>query len=289
MTFCQIDDILDPRIACMPFSDYCDPLIHNRAHWDALTDSLLDNLCPIVVRCLFNDLPLNDERFTLYNQAKWHGTDLQPDVDVLWQHIDESSRRAIRKARKAGVEVRVAESKEELRRFYDLHVQIRKYKYHLLAQPFQMFEHLWEQFVEQQNGALMVAVQDGTIIGGIYLLGWQDTIYYKFNASDTTNLSYRPNDLLVWESMIYAREQGYTRWDFGLSDSDQEGLVRYKRKFAHDERTISFLRRPGAGLPTSRETQLRGLLNNLTTLFVDESVPDHITTQAGDMLYRYFT
>mgnify|MGYP001089363044 CR=1 FL=1 len=289
MTFCRIDDIMDPRIVSMPFSDYCDPLVQEDIHWTRLIERLQEAPCPIVIRCLFNDLPLSDERFTHYNRAHWHGVDLQPDIDTLWQQIDETSRRAIRKARKSGVVVRVAQNKTELRRFYEMHLQIRKYKYHMLAQPYSLFENLWEEFVERQNGFLMLAVQDNTIIGGIYLLGWKDTIYYKFNASDITHLGYRPNDLLAWESIIHARECGYTRWDFGLSDWDQAGLVRYKRKFAPDERVITFLRHTPAGLPTTREMQLRGLMHQLTTLFVDESVPDQVTARAGETLYRFFT
>jgi CelD/BcsL family acetyltransferase involved in cellulose biosynthesis len=289
MSFCRVEDILDPRVASMPFSDYCDPLVYDQATWNQFVERLLAQRCPVTVRCLYNDLPLSDARFSLYSRAKWHGVDLQPDEDTLWQRVDESSRRAIRKARSSGIVVRPAESKDELRRFFELHLRIRKYKYRLLAQPYSLFENLWEQFVEQQNGFLMVAAHEGTIIGGVYFLGWKDTIYYKFNASDTTNLSYRPNDLVVWESMRYAKERGYKLLDFGLSDWDQEGLLRYKRKFATDERTISFLRYTPDSAPSAQTSALRGLLPQLTDLLTDPGVPDEVTERGGDALYKYFT
>jgi CelD/BcsL family acetyltransferase involved in cellulose biosynthesis len=289
MTFCHIDDILEPRIASMPFSDYCDPLISDCRVWEAITERIQADQRTIMIRCLFNDLPLGDERFTLYKRAKWHQIELQSDVDSLWQSIDAESRRAIRKARKSDVVVRPATNRQELRRFYELHLRIRKYKYQMLAQPYCLFEHLWEQFIEQQNGFLMLAFQHDTLIGGIFFLGWNDTIYYKFNASDHTYLQVRPNDLMVWESMCYARERGYHQLDLGLSDWDQAGLVRYKRKFATTEKTISFLRHTPGAAQSPRDAPLRGLINQLTTLFVDPSVPDEVTERAGRLLYRFFT
>jgi CelD/BcsL family acetyltransferase involved in cellulose biosynthesis len=288
VTYCRVEDMAGPRVVGMPFSDYCDPLVIDQRHWSLLSEQLLSSGEPVAMRCLYNELPLSDERFTLYNRAKWHSVQLEPAADRLWQRVDEASRRAIRKARGEGVVVRPAETREELREFFELHLKIRKYKYRLLAQPYGLFEQLWEQFVEPGSGFLMIAIYKQCIIGGIYFLGWNDTIYYKFNASDSAKLVYRPNDLLVWESMLYAKERGYRLLDFGLSDWDQEGLLRYKRKFATDERTICFLR-SGSATPLSPQAlEPRSLLPRLTSLFTEPSVPDPVTEQAGALLYRYF-
>ncbi|MCS6880716.1 MAG: GNAT family N-acetyltransferase [Oscillochloridaceae bacterium] len=289
LSYCRIEDLFAPRIVTMPFSDYCDPLVSDRETLNLLLTRILAEGCPFTMRCLFNALPLEDERLTLVNRARWHGVNLQSDPDTLWSSIDESSRRAIRKARAEGVRVRVAESRDDLYAFFRLHLRVRKYKYRLLAQPFALFEHLWEEFVARDRGFLMLAEHEGAIIGGVYFLGWGDTIYYKFNASDFDQLKHRPNDLVIWESMCYARERGYAWLDFGLSDWDQEGLVRYKRKFATEERTISFLRYMPEGAASARDAQLRGLINRLTELFVDPGVSDEVTERAGAALYRYFT
>jgi len=289
VSYCRIEDLFEPRIVTMPFSDYCDPLVSDRQTWNLLLTRLLAEGCPFTMRCLFNAIPLEDDRLTLVHRAHWHGVDLQPDPDTLWRSIDESSRRAIRKARADGVTVRIAASRDDLYAFFRLHLRVRKYKYRLLAQPFALFEQLWEEFVAHDRGFLMLAEYEGTIIGGVYFLGWGDTIYYKFNASDVDQLKHRPNDLVIWESMCYARERGYSQLDFGLSDWDQEGLVRYKRKFATDERTISFLRSVPDSAPKPRDAKLRGLIHQLTELFVDPGVSDEVTERAGAKLYRYFT
>ena len=287
--FCCLEDIKNKRILTLPFSDYCDPLVENYEQWTSLTEPLLAEDSPYSIRCVHNDVPLADGRFTLVNKAKWHGLDLSPDLDTLWSGLHSSARRAIRKAERDGVAVRIAEKEEDLRAFFELHLGVRKYKYRMVAQPYRFFESIWRHFIETQQGLLMVTVHQDKIIGGVLYLIWKNRLYYKFNASALNYLSVRPNDLMIWEGIKYGRAQGHTYLDFGLSDWDQEGLVRYKRKFATEEKTISFLRHDPNDGPTYQEQQLSQLFPQLTDLFTDESVPDTITEKAGKILYRFFT
>lgn len=288
LPFCRIKDIKGERLVALPFSDYCDPLVGEPAHWHLLLDKLLAEQIPFALRSLHCDVALTDERLTLVNKAKWHGVNLRLDLDMLWQGLPGSARRAIRKAEREGVVVRIAEQKEDLRVFFELHLGVRKYKYHLVAQPYRFFENIWHNFVETQQGLLMVAVYQGEIIGGVLFLVWKNRLYYKFNASASVHLALRPNDLAIWEGIKHGQAQGYTHLDFGLSDWDQEGLVRYKRKFATEEKTISFLRYSPNGAPTEKERQLHSLFSQLTDLFTDEAVPDDVTEKAGNVLYRFF-
>ena len=287
--FCKIEDMLGERIVALPFSDYCDPLVDDAECWRFLVDRLLPQHCPIIVRCLHNSLPLRDERFNLVKEAKWHRLDLRPDLDTLWRSMHDSTHRAIRKSQRAGLEVRVAQSENELRAFFEMHLRIRKYKYGLLAQPYSFFQNIWRYFVEAHHGFLLVAVHDGKIVAGDFFLDWKDTLYYKFNASLPDDLSHRPNDLLIWEGIHRGKDLGLAYLDFGLSDADQEGLIRYKRKFGTEEKTISFLRCSLNGSSTPAHKEIRELLGKLTNRFTDHLVPDAITERAGEDLYRLFS
>jgi CelD/BcsL family acetyltransferase involved in cellulose biosynthesis len=289
IAYCQIEDMRSPRIVSLPFSDFCDPLVTNHDDWDCLMDKLSVEGHPITMRCLHNDIPLSDRGLSVVNRAKWHSVDLRADLDAIWKDLHSSARRAIRKAEREGVIVRIAEREEELRAFFELHLRVRKYKYHLVAQPYRFFANIWEQFIEKQKGTLMVAVVGDEIIGGVLFLEWQDKLYYKFNASDANQISRRPNDLMIWEGIKYGKARGYTYLDFGLSDWDQEGLVRYKRKFATAEKTISFLSHTPNGSLPPQEMEVRHFLTQLTDLFTEEAVPDHVTERAGEILYRFFT
>jgi CelD/BcsL family acetyltransferase involved in cellulose biosynthesis len=289
LPYCRISDMLGERIVALPFSDYCDPLVHDAPSWRHLIESLLPEHLPINLRCLHNDLPLDDERFTLAKQAKWHRLDLRPDLDALWKAMHDSTHRAIRKSERAGLTVRRAQSEQELRAFFEMHLKVRKYKYGLLAQPYSFFQNIWRQFVDSQHGFLLLAIHEDKIVAGDFFLDWKDTLYYKFNASVPGDLSYRPNDMLIWEGVQHAKERGFMYLDFGLSDIDQDGLIRYKRKFGTEEKTISFLRHTPNGGPTPAEKELRELLGKLTNRFTDHLVPDSITERAGEDLYRLFS
>jgi CelD/BcsL family acetyltransferase involved in cellulose biosynthesis len=288
LPFCRITDIVGDRVVSLPFSDYCDPLVDDEALWQAMVEMLPAESEAVVLRCLHNHLPLRDARFTPFKRARWHGLNLQPDLDVLWQNLHGAARRAIKKAERSGVIIRMAEDETELRAFFELHLQVRKHKYRLLAQPYQMFESIWKHFMATQDGFLLLATYQGQIVAGIVFLAWKDTLYYKFNASALDSLAPRPNDLMMWEAIQYARARGYVHLDFGLSDWDQEGLVRYKQKFASEEKTIVFLRYAPAPACASPGQQVRPLLPQLTDLFTEPSVPAWVTEKAGELLYRYF-
>jgi CelD/BcsL family acetyltransferase involved in cellulose biosynthesis len=289
MVYAELHDMMDPRIVSLPFSDFCDPIVDDAGAWEALIGPLLAKGCSLSLRCLNSQLPRGDARFEVTNQAKWHAVDLQREPDDIWDSLHPSARRSIRKARAGGVTVREAESREDLRAFFELHLRLRKYKYRLLAQPYRFFEHIWDAFIAPGDGALMLAVVDDEIIGGVMFLEWNDALCYKFNASSAEHLALRPNDLVVWEGIEFGQRKGLRYLDFGLSDSEQEGLVRYKRKFATEEREIYFFEHPPQGSPSEADRAMRALLPRLTEIFVDETVPDEVTERAGDLLYQFFS
>ncbi len=287
MPYVTVRDFMDRRTS-LPFSDFCDPLVSDDDQWRALVDGLLLEPQRVDLRCLHTDVPLRDDRFTVVDRALWHAIDVRRDEDAIWTDLPGSARRALRRARSAGVEIKVAQDEADLRAFYELHVRVRKYKYGLLAQPYDFMKAIWDVFVAADHGALLLAVIDGQVAAGVMFLEWQDLLYYKFNASAATHLDARPNDLVLWEGMRHAQKRGLGRVDLGLTDGDQEGLIRYKRKYASEEKTITLLRHQPPGLPSDNDQLARGMLRDMTRLLTDESVPDTVSAQAGDVLYRYF-
>lgn len=279
MCFVEVDDPRGKRVVSLPFSDFCDPLVDEQHQWERL-ESLLPDL-PSTVRCLHTRI--EPGRWEEAGSFAWHRVDVTVSPDEAWQGLHSSARRAIRKARSEGVEVTAAESEDDLRAFFEMHLRVRKHKYGLLAQPYRFFRSIWDNFLVPGRGSLLLARVDGRVVGGVLYLDWGDTVYYKFNASDPGELGVRPNDLLVWEGLRRAHESGMRWFDFGVSDWDQEGLVRYKRKYATEEGVV---RKYTAG--PSLDESLGPVLGGLTDLLTDPAVPDQTTEQAGDLLYRFF-
>ncbi len=222
--------------------------------------------------------------------AKWHGVDLTRSLDEIWDSLHSSSRQAVRKARKQGVEVQLAATRHDLRDFYNLHAALRNRKYRMLAQPYAFFEAIWDEFLEHDAGFLLLARYRGKVIAGTLYLRHDETLYYKFNASDLAQLNVRPNDLLVWEGLKRAKQtMDCSMLDFGLSDSDQEGLIRYKKKFATEEKTIRFMHHESATwAKRSVEQEWSHVLPAVTELLTSEAVPASVSEQASKLLYRLF-
>lgn len=288
LPFCVVDGPPAKRLACPPFSDYCDPIVSSHDEWRMLSERLAEERCTISVRCLHNGIPVEAGNLAVVGTAAWHGVDLDAPLDELWGGLHSAARRAIRKANRDGVEVRRAASVADLRAFFELHLRVRKYKYRLLAQPYAFFENLWKEFVAAGNGTIDLAVLDGRLLAGVFFLEWRDRVYYKFNASDPEAASFRPNDLIVWKAIEAATERGLSRLDFGLSDVEQHGLLRYKRKYATEEKVITFLRQEIDPPDPMSASRIRAAFPALTELFTADSVPDSVTERAGDLLYEFF-
>jgi CelD/BcsL family acetyltransferase involved in cellulose biosynthesis len=286
LLYAEVDDIRGPRLVSLPFSDFCDPIVADAAAWQAVTAGVLGDARRFDMRCVHSEEPLHDPRLAEVGRARWHAIEVEPDEGEAWQRLHPSARRAIRKAEGAGVTVEHATDERHLREFFELHLRVRRRKYGLLAQPFAFFEHIWTQFLDKGSGVLILARVDGQAVAGCLFLEWQDTLYYKFNASDLDTLEVRPNDRVLWEGLRYARMRGLQRLDFGLTDWDQAGLVQYKRKYATEERTITMLRQ--APSPPEQPDKAGPLLRQLTDLLVDEAVPDDVAERGGALLYRYF-
>jgi CelD/BcsL family acetyltransferase involved in cellulose biosynthesis len=286
LPFSHVRDLRGSRVVCLPFSDYCDPLVEDAETWMDLIAPVLALNAPVSLRCLRNTIPAQDARFKLRARALWHGVDLTKPEDELWAGLTGSARQNVRKAQRANVVVRAGRALEDVRLFHRMHCHLRKVKYRLLGQPMAFFENLYELFAPGGGITVLLAERDGTPLAGILFLEWNGTLYYKFNAS--LDPEFRPNDLLAWHGILLGRERGLARLDFGLSDVEQPGLVRYKRKFATEEREISLLQWRPEAYADPRGEQAGRTLGRVTRLLTDPTVPDEIARAAGDELYRFF-
>jgi CelD/BcsL family acetyltransferase involved in cellulose biosynthesis len=285
LPFCHIEDPRGERLRCLAFSDYCDPMA-DEAELGALLARVLERGAPVVLRVLRDVAARAHPALEEVGGAAWHGVDLALGADALWANLGGSGARNIRRAERLGVQVRVGATVDDVRAFHGLHCRLRKAKHHLLAQPLAFFEALHRHFAPLGAIHVRFAEWEGEVVAGTLFLDWGGTRYYKFNASlDTTC---RPNDLLAWEGIRSGCEAGLRRFDFGLSDLDQPGLLRFKAKFATEERRISTLASPGRTPAPPWAADFGRALGELTSLLTRPDVPDQVTDEAGALLYRYF-
>jgi CelD/BcsL family acetyltransferase involved in cellulose biosynthesis len=286
LPYCRVDDFVGERIVSLPFSDYGDPLVQTDAQWRALFDHLCEPGLPVTLGgVLAGTIPGRDERLRCVGRACRQTASLERGVDDLWRALPPSRRRAIRKAERSGVTVETLDDDALLGAFVDQHVALRKRKYRLLAQPRAFFEALCRHFRAAGGWRPLAAVHGGRVIAVTVYLRHGSTLYYKFNTSSPAALELRPNDALAWAGVRMAVELGCRALDFGRTDLDQPGLLRFKQSYGATGREIQVLRsagREGGG------DSARALLRGLTELLTRPEVPDAVTRRAGELLYRFF-
>ncbi len=282
----DVDDLRGRRRLTLPFCDRADPIAADRTAWEALAADALTEDIPLTLRCLDTSPAVEDPRLSTIGEAAWHATPLTRSLDELHAAFRPQTRRNIATAERAGVQVILSAEVEAVREYHRLHVELRKRKYRLLAQPREFFDRIWKAFAPADGIRTALAVVNGRPVAGALYLLWQDTAYYKFGASQAEFLPLRPNDAIHWHVIRWAHGRGLRMLDWGLSDLDQPGLCRYKSGWAGVEGRIRTLN--AGGPPRGRRADVEETLSAITDLLTEPSVPQPVTERAGAALYRFF-
>lgn len=286
LAWVDVADLRGRRRSALPFCDRADPMAEDPEVWSALAEDALGGDLPFTLRCLDDSVAVADPRLRTVGEAAWHETPLAGSADDLFAAFRSQTRRNIATAERSGVQVVLSPDADAVVEYHRLHVELRKNKYHLLAQPLEFFERIWKAFAPTDDVRTALAYVDGRPVAGAMYVVWQDTVFYKFGASLAEFLPLRPNDALHWTLIRWAQERGLRALDWGLSDLDQPGLVAYKSKWASREGRIRTLNAGGA--PLGRSDAVEQTLRLVTELFTDPTVPSPVAERAGAALYRYF-
>lgn len=283
--FTVIRNFLEWKICIFSYSDYCDCHVQSLEDWKAFFQSLREDYPDyrIAIRNLRDEAVRQLPEIKFLSKEKFHQLDLRPHLDQIWKNTHDSFKSAVKQAAKIGVTVKRCE-KRDLRKFYDLHLKIRKNKYRIFPQPYHFFDVIWEQMIRKGDGVLLGAFSpQGAFIGGnIYLL-CGNTFYYKFNTSSLEALQYRPNNLLFWEGIKYAKELGCETLDLGSSGLEQKGLILFKEHTGAKPLEIQHL---GFDPPGYKFSQKR-ILKFMTRTFTLPFVPDGIVRWGSSIIYPF--
>lgn len=283
--YSALSDVRGERVVATPFSDFCDPMLTTKEGWDEFATHLKRFERPVTVRPFVNRHPLEDRSFEHRQELLWHGIDLSDGADTVWESLRSKLRTSIRRAPKLGITFRVSTSMDDIRTFHAMHVNLRKTKYQMLAQPIDLFEALHERFGDDM-AVIMAEDGDGDPVAAMVYFAWNGVWYYKFGAS--YDRPYRPNAAMIVEACREGADRGLTLLDMGRSDIDQPGLVSFKQSFATEERLLTTLHWQPEEFRDETGAEVGKTLGAVTGLLTDPSVPDRVTAEGGRLLYRYF-
>lgn len=285
IVYSVVKNFLEWKICICSYCDYFDGYIEKPSDWQEFFDSLHAEYprYRIAVRNLRDESVRQNPNFKVLSKEHFHILDVRPDLDTLWKRTHASFRSPVKQASKAGVVVKRC-GKDGLKKFYALHLKLRKNKYRLFPQPYRFFDDIWQEYMENNRGVLLGAFdKEGRFIGGTVFLICGNTLYYKFNTSDLNYLKLRPNNILMWEGIKFAKERNLEYVDMGSSGCEQKGLILFKNHTGAQCGDITHL---GFAPPDYKFSQKR-ILKFMTRLFTLPWMPNFMLRLGSRLIYPY--
>jgi hypothetical protein len=198
-------------------------------------------------------------------------------------------KRAVNKAARQGVEVRVAATEADLRAWYGLYLETMR-RHVAPPRPYRFFRRMWELLRPAGMLELLLA-EDASgpsphlLAGCLFLMSGQ-TVVFAFNGRRERDLPARPNDALHWHAIHRAHRAGFRHYDFGEVDDANQGLAQFKLKWgAAPERLVRFVHPATAAgpaqVPAGNGRGTRALRSTW------QRVPLWATARVSGVLHRY--
>lgn len=209
---------------------------------------------------------------------------LAADAGAAWSALRKPVQRQIKKSQGSGVQVRIAENREDMLHFYRLHLQTRSKKHGMPAQPRRFFFDLWDAFAANDAMQLLLAEHEGNVIASMVLFASGSTVRYAYGASDEQSLRLAPNNLLMWKAITWGCSRGYKTLDMGRTSCDNEGLMEFKRRWGAVQQPLPYYYYPQtAGLASTSESSWKFRL--LTTSW--KKLPLRLAGPLGGRIYKH--
>ena len=158
--------------------------------------------------------------------------DLEQDESLLRKNMTKGNRSSVSKARRMGVEIRCSVTKDELDAFYELYVDTMARNE---AGEAYLFSRDFLDDICQLLGnsvRLFSACYEGqTIAASLFLFGGKLAHYY-LSGSNANFLHLSPNNLLLYEAILWAQGQGYKMFDLGGGIHPGDSLFHFKASFS---------------------------------------------------------
>jgi hypothetical protein len=231
-----------PRGICLPFSDYCAPLLFSSFAGEPLSQKLQQ---------------IARERRWSYFEIRSHSTipaaaaasesyyghflDLKIGRDALISNFSSSAQRAVRKAERSGLSVRIRSDEDAMATFYKLHVRTRR-RHGVPPQPQSFFLNIQRHLIGAGHGFIVIVEGRKRPLAAAIFFKFGRHAIYKFGASDERLQELRANNLAMSEGIKNLADAGAEILHFGRTEKENEGLRRFKLAWGATEEEIRYAR-----------------------------------------------
>ena len=187
--------------------------------------------------------------------VSYHSTfiqDLTASEEDLYSKLDRNTKAAIKKAVKANIKFRIAHKGEiiRIREFYPVYeatqeraITLNK-NISMTLKPLDLLEGMLRE--QNLNCFFAYTTFEDKLNAGLILIQRNNTLIGYIAASDIDlNRQYGVSSLLFWNSMLWAKNQGYKYFDFGgvptepKRDDPAFGVYRFKKNFGGELKIFS--------------------------------------------------
>lgn len=198
-------------------------------------------------------------------------------------------RRGINKAIARGVRIRLADEEADLRVWYRLYLETMRRNL-VASRPYRFFGALWDLMGPSGMMRLILAEhhtnERSRIIGGHIFFVFGDTVTYAFGASRSSDFVLRPNDMILWQAIQEASQNGFHFVDLGEVPEGDDDLARFKSKWGAE--LVDLYR---YYCPDSPDTDLSNRKTRDTQVglvkLIWRHMPLSITAWLGDRIYSF--
>jgi CelD/BcsL family acetyltransferase involved in cellulose biosynthesis len=271
------------RWLSLPFTDYCPPLALSDAVRAKLVSELDAERQEAGISRIEVRASLDGPGAIPHSNYVLHTLRLVGGPQTIFRTFKRTQiQQRIAKAEREGVAVRRSDSLSDLTEvFYDLHARTRQ-RLGAPVQPRRFFKLFHESIIKAGLGFVHLAYLNGTPIAGAVFLSWNQTVIYKYSASDVRFLRHRPNNLVLWRAIQWAAENDCRVFDFGRSELNDHGLRNFKSGWGTEEKPLTYTEI--ADHPAKRsfaareEVVLAGLIRRS---------PPWVARVIGELFYKY--
>ena len=161
--------------------------------------------------------------------------DITPEPEVLMAQLHSKARYQIRLGERSNVQISFQNTGDDaFQQFYDLLAETsERNDFGLL--PKKTYQAVFKSLVET-DAYLIQAHIDGALAAAALIYPYAGEGHYVFGCSSGAFRKIGPSYLLQWHSILHARDQGCTRYNFGgISDDVKsthlQGVTEFKKRF----------------------------------------------------------
>ena len=286
IVFCRVESWLTGRrMVSVPFSDHCQPLVGSEEELEDLLSAVERELDASKWRYVeIRPVDLPDRARAYLETAQTfclHRLDLSPSSDELFRGLHKNCvQRKIRRAEQEAVIDEDGLPETMLQKFYELHVQTRR-RHRVPPQPLVWFRNLIACMGHKLR--IRVASKDGHPVASILTLRHKGTLVYKYGASDRRFSNLGGMQLLLWKAIEEAKRDGLSAFDMGRCESDNRGLIDFKRRWGAAQSELTYVR-----YPTGRSRPSAAVVGTRVARQMFALAPEALVVAVGRALYRHF-